>query len=107
MRKLMLMTAFGAGYVLGAKAGRTRYEQLRSAWQKFAGNAQVQAAVGKAEEALAHEATVVKEKVASAASMAWPRGEKDQVGATSYRNGASADETGWPADSQAPYPPMG
>lgn len=104
MRKLMMLTAFGAGYVLGAKAGRTRYEQIRSAWQKFSGNAQVQAAVGKAEEALQHEATIVKEKVASAASMAWPRGEKDAVGATpsSFRNGAAADETGWPHDSQAP-----
>lgn len=107
MKKFMLLTAFGAGYVLGAKAGRTRYEQIRSAWQKFSGNPQVQAAVGKAEEALAHEATVVKDKVASAASMAWPRGEKDTVGAAPYRNGSTADETGWPADSQTPHPPMG
>lgn len=95
MKKLMLLTAFGAGYVLGAKAGRTRYEQIRNAWQKFSGNPQVQAAVGKGQEALAHEASVVKEKVAAAASTAWPR------------NGSAADETGWPSDSQAPYPPMG
>jgi hypothetical protein len=94
MKKLMLLTAFGAGYVLGAKAGRTRYEQIRSAWTKFSSNPQVQAAVGKTGETVAHEAAVVKEKVAAAASSAM------------HRNGSS-EETGWPSDSQAPYPPMG
>ena len=31
MRKLLLLVAFAAGYVLGAKAGRQRYEQIMSA----------------------------------------------------------------------------
>ena len=32
MAKLSLLAGFGAGYVLGAKAGRSRYEQIRRAW---------------------------------------------------------------------------
>ena len=31
MRKLTMLIAAGVGYVLGARAGRTRYEQIRSA----------------------------------------------------------------------------
>lgn len=29
MKRLIAVTAFGAGYVLGAAAGRERYEQIR------------------------------------------------------------------------------
>lgn len=101
MRKLMLLTAFGAGYVLGAKAGRTRYEQIRSGFRKFMGNPTVQSVVERAEEAVQNEASVVKDKVASAASMAWPRREAAHA---SSKNG---NETGWPLDSEAPYPPRG
>ncbi len=107
MRKLILLTAFGAGYVLGAKAGRTRYEQIRSSWAKFSGNPQVQAAFGKVEEVIQNEAGVVKDKVASAASSAWPHSSGEHVGASSYRNGAKPEETDWPADSEAPFPPVG
>ena len=33
---------FAVGYVLGAKAGRERYEQIRQLWNRFAGNPAVQ-----------------------------------------------------------------
>ena len=37
--KLVAVTTFALGYVLGAKAGRERYEQIRrlalSAWERF------------------------------------------------------------------------
>ena len=104
MSKLTMLAAGGVGYVLGAKAGRTRYEQIRNIARKISGNPTVQSVVEKAEEAVAYEASVVKEKVASAASMAWPRREGDEpdpVGATSAR------ETGWPTDNGTPQPPIG
>jgi hypothetical protein len=50
--KLSFLAGFGAGYVLGARAGRERYEQIRRAWyhakddprlQGLAGMAQAQA----------------------------------------------------------------
>jgi hypothetical protein len=30
IKKALALTSFGAGYVLGARAGRERYEQIRS-----------------------------------------------------------------------------
>jgi len=42
MRKTMLLVGLGVGYVLGAKAGRERYEQIRSKWQQVWENPMVQ-----------------------------------------------------------------
>jgi len=50
MSKLMVAGAFAAGYVLGAKAGRERYEEIRQAYEKYAGSPQVREAVSKVEE---------------------------------------------------------
>jgi len=33
-----LLLGLGIGYVLGTKAGRERYEELKAAWQRFTGN---------------------------------------------------------------------
>lgn len=71
MSKLFTLTVFGAGYVLGARAGRERYEQIASGARKVAGNPKVQAASSKAQETIAQQAPVVaeavKDKAASAA----------------------------------------
>lgn len=42
-----LAIGFGAGYVVGAKAGRERYEQIRSTWNQVKQNPTVQRAVEK------------------------------------------------------------
>jgi hypothetical protein len=42
IRKLTLVTAFGAGYVLGAKAGTQRYEQIVAKFRTLAGMPAVQ-----------------------------------------------------------------
>ena len=42
MRKLPLLLAAGVGYVLGTKAGRERYEQIRSSAQRLAKDPRVQ-----------------------------------------------------------------
>ena len=42
--KLTLAVTFGAGYVLGAKAGRQRYTQLQSRFRDLAGMPAVQSA---------------------------------------------------------------
>lgn len=47
-----LIVGMGIGYVLGAKAGRERYEEIRAAWGKFMGNPQVQAAAEKTKDAV-------------------------------------------------------
>lgn len=46
------VVGFAAGYVLGSKAGRERYEQIRRNWQKVRSTAGYQKLTGKAEAAL-------------------------------------------------------
>lgn len=74
MSKLTLAAAFAAGYVVGAKAGRERYEQIRAGAQKVAEHPQVQSATDtvkeKAGEVAASAAEVAKEKAADAVEAA-------------------------------------
>ena len=44
------LIGFGAGYVLGAKAGRARYEQIRSWYDQFTGNPKVHEFTEKGKE---------------------------------------------------------
>ncbi len=44
------LLGFGVGYVLGAKAGRDRYDELKASWDQFMGNPSVQRAVTKGRE---------------------------------------------------------
>ena len=57
MAKLSFLAGFGAGYVLGAKAGRGRYEQIRRAWEHAKDDPRMQSLAGvaqaKADDALA------------------------------------------------------
>jgi hypothetical protein len=48
--KTGVLVGFGVGYVLGSKAGRERYEELRAAWDQFTGNPSVQRVVTKGRE---------------------------------------------------------
>ncbi|MGY1631165.1 hypothetical protein ACI784_05575 [Geodermatophilus sp. SYSU D01186] len=49
MAKLSFLAGFGAGYVLGAKAGKERYEQIRKAWENAKDNPQLQGVAGMAQ----------------------------------------------------------
>ncbi len=72
MSKFSLLIAGGAGYVLGTRAGRERYEQIRAGAQRIARNPKVQEAGHKAQDAAAQQASaaaaVAKEKANQAAS---------------------------------------
>jgi hypothetical protein len=48
--KTGLLVGLGAGYVLGTKAGRERYEELKASWDQFVGNPSVQRMVSKGRE---------------------------------------------------------
>ncbi len=49
MAKLSFLVGFGAGYVLGAKAGRERYEQIRRAWDQAKDDPRLQSVAGMAQ----------------------------------------------------------
>lgn len=48
--KTGLLVGLGVGYVFGTKAGRERYEELKSSWDQFMGNPSVQSVVTKGKE---------------------------------------------------------
>lgn len=69
MFKLLKIAALiGIGYVLGAKAGRERYEQIARTADKVRQNPTVQAGVAKASEQAPVVADAVKHKAADVAS---------------------------------------
>ena len=49
--KATFLTGFAAGYVLGSKAGRARYEQIVKQWRSFIGKPEVR----QAAETVKHE----------------------------------------------------
>lgn len=70
MKKIVLFGAVATGYVLGARAGRERYEKIRRTALRVKGNPTVQATARHAADAATAAAPVVKDKVAEGASMA-------------------------------------
>jgi hypothetical protein len=60
-KKLTLAAAFGIGYTLGAKAGRERYEQIKSTAQQVKDDPRVQDAAAKAEDLVREAATTIKD----------------------------------------------
>ena len=49
MAKLPFLLGVGAGYVLGARAGRERYEQIRRAWAQAKDDPRLQSVAGMAQ----------------------------------------------------------
>src|SRR5215213_5570102 len=47
--KLSFLAGFGAGYVLGARAGRERYEQIRRTWSQAKDDPRLQSVAGIAQ----------------------------------------------------------
>ncbi|GAB2619842.1 hypothetical protein GCM10027270_02990 [Nocardioides ginkgobilobae] len=70
MSKLTMLAAAGVGYVLGARAGHERYEQIKTTAQKVARDPRVQSAKDKAVDQATTQAEAAmdaaKEKVQSA-----------------------------------------
>lgn len=71
-RKALILVAGAAGYVLGARAGRERYDQIVSATGRLWGNPKVQQRVTElqdtATDAAKHAGAVAGEKVSATAS---------------------------------------
>jgi len=45
-----LILGIGIGYVLGTRAGRERYEQIREGWSRFSGSPTVRRAAGRTKD---------------------------------------------------------
>lgn len=101
MSKLTFLAAGAAGYVLGARAGRERYEQIAAGAQKFMGNPRVQAAKQQAQDAAKQQAAAAgsavadKAKEAAVAAVDKVRGHDDETDSPqgSWQTGAHTRST--------------
>lgn len=98
MRKFTMIAAGAVGYVLGAKAGRERYEQIMSGARKVARDPRVQQKTRQAGDVVKEKAPVVKESVVGAATNATTK-VKEKVG-----HGEPAPVTGTNPQTSTPYP---
>lgn len=107
MRKLILLAGVGIGYVLGTKAGRARYEQLKSKARQAWEDPRVQAKAAEAQDLIEQNAPKAAAKAQQAASdlaakvSGAAHKEEDEAGAS------AADVTAYPAEpapSDGPRP---
>ncbi len=68
LKKLTLVAGFGAGYVLGAKAGTERYNQIQSKFQEFTGKPAVQNATSQVKDTASSAADTAKQTLSEKAS---------------------------------------
>lgn len=81
MSKLLVLAAGATGYVLGARAGRGRYDQIAEQAQRFRSNPRVQKVAQDAQHVAREKAPIVGEKLSGAA--------KKTAGAVSTKVGGS------------------
>ena len=70
MKKLLLLAVAGVGYVLGARAGRERYDQITNTVNKVKNDPRVQEKTQQAVDTARQQAPVVADKVTSVAGAA-------------------------------------
>lgn len=80
--KTGMIIGFGVGYVLGTKAGRERYEELRQSWQELTGNPRFQEAVERGKDlvgtGMRESLTAVQGGVEKASDAVKDRLDKDE-----------------------------
>jgi len=84
MKKITALVAGGVGYVLGARAGRQRYEQIRSLAERVSSNPKVQQTASQA-------ADLAKDKVTGAADAA-----TQKVKSSGSSNDVSLEDSAYP-----------
>jgi len=96
--KITLLVGGAVGYVLGTRAGRERYEQIKSQAQSLWGNPKVQEKASQAQDLAREKGPEMGQKVADAAAGAASQA-KDKVAGGSGDTG-----TGTGTGTGAPYP---
>ena len=94
MGKLTLGIGLGIGYVLGARAGRERYEQIVQSAQGFLGRPEVQQTLDKAREAAPAPLQGSIDKLAGQASGGSSSGGSSSGGSGSSGGGGGTSSAG-------------
>ena len=97
MSKLTLLAAGAAGYVLGARAGRERYEQIAAGTRRVMGNPKVQQVKQQAQDTLSEQASAAGSVMADKAK------EAASAAADKVRSGSGGSHSADPAGTT--YPP--
>ncbi len=90
--KITFLVGGAIGYVLGTRAGREQYEQIKNQAQGIWTNPKVQEKAAQAQDFAKEKAPEVQRQVADAASKA-AGAAKDKVG------GSGSDTSGTPSDT--------
>lgn len=101
--KLVLLVGIGIGYVLGARAGRGRYEEIKRAVQGFWNDPRVQQQVEKVEDFAKDKAPEVVDFLGETAKKVVqrkPAGRKTAASSTT-RTSATSSTTRKPAASSS------
>ena len=77
MRKLTILISGAVGYVFGTRAGRERYEQIKSMATRVKEDPRVQEKAAQATDLAKEKAPVVKDKMSSAADSAASKVRRD------------------------------
>ena len=96
MSKMTFLAGVGLGYVLGARAGRQRYEQIKSGAQGVWNNPKVQETVTHAQDLAAQKAPEVQHRIVETASHAAhvvTDKVSDKVGSGNGSTSSTADES--------------
>lgn len=92
--RMTFVVGLAAGYVLGSKAGRERYEQIKQAAQRVADNPRVQGAAGVVGAQVSKAADVARHRVGDTLQHRIPfLGDKERPD----------DGTGWPKGQPEPH----
>lgn len=78
-KKLTLAAAVGAGYVLGAKAGKERYAQIEAKVREIAGMPAVQSATATVKDTASSVADTAKATVSDKVDQVTGKGDQDVV----------------------------
>lgn len=97
--KIMLLVGFGVGYVLGSRAGRGRYEQIKRGWLSFWNSPGVQSQVQNAQEFVTEKAPDVVDFVSDTAKKLVSRSDAKSKSKSSTSSRSSTKSGGSSAKS--------
>ncbi len=80
LKKLTLAVGFGAGYVLGAKAGKERYQQIEEKFREVAGMPAVQSATSNVKDTATGVAETAKHTLNDQADKLSDKADKGKAG---------------------------